>query len=372
MLILMRKQRKNSVAFIFYLSKIVIVRKLKEGAMALDIKKSVGKLSSKIKNIGKFKKFFSNTKNKKLFKTPKFIISTIVALLVVFLSVMSVGIYKYGWDNNFTKNVVTVVPFPAAIVNGKGVFYYDYIQQVSMLKKYQADFKGVDFNTDEGKATLKEIQTEVMNSLIQTSLIQVEAKKDKVVLSNQELNDSYNDLIESNGGEASFTETLSKYYGLTPKEFKNGIYKKSLLTQKLNEKFSTDESLNADAKKKAEEVLAKVKAGEDFATLAKENSEDTTAANGGDLGLFSKGTMLQEFEDVAFALKVGETSGLVKTIYGYHIIKVTEISGEQVKASHILIKTKDLEAWLTDAVASAKLNVFLRMEPFLTEYVASY
>lgn len=83
----------------------------------------------------------------------------------------------------------------------------------------------------------------------------------------------------------------------------------------------SDEEI-ANAKKKAEEVLAKVKAGEDFATLAKEYSEDTTASNGGELGKFYEDQMVKEFEEAAFALKEGQTSEIVKTVYGYHIIKL--------------------------------------------------
>ena len=75
----------------------------------------------------------------------------------------------------------------------------------------------------------------------------------------------------------------------------------------------------------AKEVLAKLKAGGDFAALAKEYSIDTqTKDNGGSLGTFGRGQMVKEFEDAAFALKPGEISEPVKSEYGYHIIKVTD------------------------------------------------
>src|SRR5881628_2229768 len=81
----------------------------------------------------------------------------------------------------------------------------------------------------------------------------------------------------------------------------------------------------AAARKKAEELLAKVKAGADFAALAKERSEDAgSAANGGDLGLFTRGRMTPAFEEAAFALQAGGVSDVVETPFGFHVIKVEE------------------------------------------------
>ena len=81
----------------------------------------------------------------------------------------------------------------------------------------------------------------------------------------------------------------------------------------------------AAARKKAEELLAKVKAGADFAALAKERSEDAgSAANGGDLGLFTRGRMTPAFEEAAFALQGGGLSDVVETPFGFHVIKVEE------------------------------------------------
>jgi len=80
----------------------------------------------------------------------------------------------------------------------------------------------------------------------------------------------------------------------------------------------------AAIRQKARDVLERAKKGEDFESLAKQFSEDTSAANGGDLGSFTRGQMVPEFEQVAFSLAPGTISDLVQTQFGIHIIKVRE------------------------------------------------
>lgn len=107
--------------------------------------------------------------------------------------------------------------------------------------------------------------------------------------------------------------------------------------------ISTSSMSEEDALNKAKDLIEKLNNGEDFSTLAKENSDDPgSKENGGDLGYFNKGQMVKEFEEAAYNLKVNEyTKEPVKTSYGYHIILKT---GEKEKLSLKKAKESIIEA----------------------------
>jgi len=104
---------------------------------------------------------------------------------------------------------------------------------------------------------------------------------------------------------------------------------------------------NEEKQKEAQDILDKAKKGKSFSKLAKDYSQDeATKPNGGDLDFFGRGVMQQEFEDVAFNEEFKKDTvwpELVQTSYGYHIIKKTDEKDEEVRVSHILIKTENEE-----------------------------
>lgn len=87
---------------------------------------------------------------------------------------------------------------------------------------------------------------------------------------------------------------------------------------------NANEESRAPVREKMDSIIDQLANGADFAALATSYSEDTSAAQGGDLGYFHHGQMVKPFDDAAFALAVGETSGIVETVYGLHVIRVED------------------------------------------------
>lgn len=110
------------------------------------------------------------------------------------------------------------------------------------------------------------------------------------------------------------------------------------------------DSARQAARLEAEQVLRELGEGADFEVLARRFSDDVgTREHGGDLGWFRAGRMVPEFERAAFALRPGQTSGIVETDFGFHIIRVDRVRGPERQARHILIRPELTEA---DAVVA--------------------
>jgi foldase protein PrsA len=227
---------------------------------------------------------------------------------------------------------------------------------------------------DELQQTLlDQYGADALDVLITNKLIELEADKQKITVSDEEVEEELATLAESYGGETALEEAVVAT-GMTMDDVRDDIIN-YIKTEKLIEPRIeiTDEELqtyfdeNKDTFATAEQVQAshilvadeatvnevksKLDAGEDFSELAKEYSTDTTTAeSGGDLGYFSSGDMVAEFEEVAFALGVDEISAPVKTEYGYHIIKV--VDHQEAKEANF----EDSKEEITDTLMNDKMS----------------
>jgi peptidyl-prolyl cis-trans isomerase C len=120
------------------------------------------------------------------------------------------------------------------------------------------------------------------------------------------------------------------------------------------QKKKASDELKQKALKKAQDILAKLKKGDDFAKLATENSACPSKEKGGDLGIFDRGKMTPAFEKSAFSLKPGEMSDVVETEFGYHIIKTTEKNDAGVTPF------KDVKGFLVEGLKKQKSSLIVQ------------
>lgn len=291
----------------------------------------------------------------------------LVAVMAVVVTAFGVLIYGYQSESPVVKTAAGIMPYPAEKVNGSFVSYSDYLFEVDANKRaYQNNAKlnnqpAVDFNSADGQKMLKEIRQHALDKLKSDAVVAQLARENKVSVSEKEANDLINELYKRYGGKDTLLKTLKQIYGWDLADLKK-VVRKQLLAQKLEDKVTSDPKVQEQAKAKAQDVLNKVKAGGDFAELAKQYSQAADASTGGDLGSVTKGQLPDEQQKAIDALQVGQVSDLVKTQYGYEIIRVTEKNGDTAKVMHILIKTIDFNDYFSEQIEKAKTKTYITVK----------
>lgn len=200
------------------------------------------------------------------------------------------------------------------------------------------------------QSAIVSLKKNILNHLIDHELLYQQAQKEKVKISNDEINLEIDKIKANLSSPEEFNEAL-KASNITLARLKEDIKKQLMINSVLEEtrnqvsisdeelleyynenkeSFLEPEQVRArhillETEEEANNLLLQLKEGlTDFAELAKEKSIGPSAPSGGDLGFFSRGQMVKEFEDAAFFLEPGEISGVVQSEFGYHIIKSEE------------------------------------------------
>ena len=228
-------------------------------------------------------------------------------------------------------------------------------------RSFQAQVQ-VPYATVQEDPRAKEVLRLILDNLIDRELLLQQAKSLKMAVSAQQVDTQLQQIVKRFPSPEAFEQALTAQNlsldavkkDVESQMLRQQLVKKEILDKvnvgagdirtfydKNKDKYVEEEQVRArhilirvppevnpaddtKLKGKADEALSRAKQGEDFAALATELSDDGSKANGGDLGFFPRGRMVAPFEEVAFALQPGQMSEIVRTQFGYHIIKVEE------------------------------------------------
>lgn len=271
---------------------------------------------------------------------------------------------RIGLDITPKEIQTQILSYPTFVINGR----FDVGRYKSLLIRF--GMKPEDFEEDISRDLLQKKLSQFLMTLLPVSDQEI---SDRYNFLNREVKisfiqlkpDKYRDDIKLDkpGLEAFFNKNKEDYripemikiayITIAPETYKGEVtvtedeirdyYEYNLENYKEEEQISArhilfrlendaSEEKVKEIREKALSVLEKARSGDDFTKLAKEYSEGPTKTKGGDLGSFSRGKMVKEFEEAAFRLKKGEISDLVRTSFGFHIIKVEDKMGASTKA----------------------------------------
>ncbi|KAB0664234.1 peptidylprolyl isomerase [Oryzomonas japonica] len=241
-----------------------------------------------------------------------------------------------------------------AEVNGSTITTGDFTRELKNLPEYLKSMA----DTPQGRK-------EMMDTMVIRELILQQAAKDGLDKS-PEIAEKLADLKKRLIVESFLKKKVETDAKVSDEDLKK-FYEQN------KDKFKTGDQMRAShilvkTEKQAKDILAQIKAGGKFEDLAKKNSVDASAAQGGDLGWFNKGSMVPVFEKAALALKEGQVSDVVKSDFGYHIIKLTgkrsagvrpfEEVKEQIKAAVMPSKQQEVFQKIKDELKkTAKINI---------------
>ena len=324
-----------------------------------------------------------------------------VVIIIVIAAMAGGGLWVAG-SALFSRGNTQPAQALAAVatVNGQAISYYDlhqtFISRLQELEQEQGAISGRSYEA---------VRFQAAESLVGSVVISQEIANRKLTASKEEIDQELQLIIDQFASVDEYKSQLS-LVGLTEdvlrtrlaEEVKFNKLKKEIMgehsvsEQEIKDLYeqvrvshilispeeTSDEAWEV-AESKAWEVYADVNV-DNFAELAGLHSKDTSSVQGGDVGYISKGQTVPEFEETAFALEVGSISEPVRSMYGYHIITVTErqnAEGEEFEAARPLIEDlirsekgqADLVAWFQEARKAAtvvytdvQLNAFAQMQ----------
>jgi foldase protein PrsA len=255
-----------------------------------------------------------------------------------------------------------------ATVNGQEITWADYEPELTQSLHSVTLQYGVDWNQAENLDLLPAFQDDILQTVVSRTVMRQGVAKEGIEASQEAVDARVAEQMTAivGSGEFSSWEQFLDEYGLTEEYFARLMADAVLIDEVSEAHAPSREAEQVHARhilvadqETGEQVLARLEAGEDWADLASELSQDTSNKDSaGDLGWFPRGVMVTEFEDAVFSLEPGVTSDLVQTDYGYHIIQVLEKGMRDVDdATYESMLSQAFQTWLDEQTAAAETTI---------------
>lgn len=296
----------------------------------------------------------------------KSLIITCIVVVVVALGAFAAwlyhSLYKQQQTGDFYYSVSKILPLPVAKVDGQPVSYQNYLRRLRADIHYYLNREGRSFNSSEGAKELDYHKRKNLTVAERSTYVENVAKQHGVTVSDDEVDAKIKAMREAdNATEELLVSTIESYYGWSLDDFKVTV-RDQLLEQKVA--YQVDQA----AKTKIDKVQTRLKAGEDFAVVAKEMSDDSaTKDNGGAVTAKITDSDPTGIIDAVKKLSVDQTTGVNRvqidgTNY-YYIAKLTAKSDDNLSYSIIMVKLSKLDDDFAKLQKDGKIKEFITVPP---------
>jgi foldase protein PrsA len=282
-------------------------------------------------------------------------------LIVGFFAYCGIALYKLQSSSTLIYEVTRVIPFPVAKAGPHFVPYENYLFELRHLKHYYETQQKENFDDPQWSEHLDRLKQDSMKTVINNAYVQELADKHHISVSNREVNDQIA-LVKSQNRLGSSDEMLSdvldQFWGWSIDDFKREL-KTQLLAQKVASELDTGTHARAD------NALAEINAGTDFAKVAAKYSDDASSKDKG--GVYD-GPIGKTDRDIppqvvhaVFGLSNGQISPIINTGYTLEIVKNLGPAGEKMQAAHISFKLKPITDYIAPLQKQGKVHHFIKV-----------
>lgn len=287
-------------------------------------------------------------------------VSLLVVLFIGFGTYTLVNLYKLNNTSAFMYQITKVVPLPLGRIGKTMVGYDDYLFEMQHYIHYVTTQQNIDLKDPRAQEQLALQRKNTVERVMNNAYAKKIAREKGITVTDKEVSDDIALMQAQNrlGGDAGLLQdVLKKYYNWTMQDFEK-TRRQVILNNKVVQ------ALDTTVRPHAQDVLAQLKAGANFAEMAKANSDDITSKeNGGQYGFtFDKNdrNVPPQTIDAISRLQPGQFSDIIDLGNGLEIVRLDSVEGDKYKASRIFFSYKELKEYLNDIKEKYPAQIYIK------------